>query len=192
MGLKTGLGGSYFTQMFKQLPGVAVEALSQSQASLIAGIPSQGTTGAGGNIYAALPGYIWFQQGRMSNGQFFDQIVGIDMLASDIQIEVINALAAMRAVPQTDAGQAILLAAVNRACAQSASIGFIGPGTWNGPQVVNLATGTPLPTGYSVQSQPYNQQSTSDRAARKSMPIFVCVTQAGAVHSVAIQVNVQD
>lgn len=184
MGLNTGLGGSYFTLKFKQLSGVAIEPLTLSQATNI--------ENASGNVFVAYPGYTFFEQGTMSNGQFFDQIVGIDMLAADIQIEVVNALAAAPAIPQTDAGQAQLLAATNRACAKSALIGFIATGTWQGPAVLNLATGAPLPTGYITQSQPYNTQSTADRAARKAMPIYVCVTQAGAAHSVAIQVNVQD
>jgi hypothetical protein len=184
MGLNTGLGNSYFTLKFKQLSGVAIEPLTLAQATNI--------ENAGGNVFVAYPGYTFFEQGTMSNGQFFDQILGIDMLAADIQILVVNALAAQPAIPQTDAGQAILLAAVNRACAQSALIGFIATGTWEGPAVLALATGTPLPTGYSVQSQPYNQQNSADRAARKAMPIYVCVTEAGAAHSVAIQVNVQD
>jgi hypothetical protein len=184
MGLNTGLGNSYYTLMFKQLSGVAIEPLTLSQATLI--------ENANGNVFVAYPGYTFFEQGWMSNGQFFDQIVGIDMLAADIQIEVVNTLAAAPAIPQTDAGQARLLAATNRAGAKSALIGFIGPGVWNGPAVLNLATGAPLPTGYISQSQPYSTQSTSDRSARKAMPIYVCVTQAGAAHSVAIQVNVQD
>lgn len=183
MGRNTGLAGSYFQQKFNQLSGVAIEPITLSQATLI--------ENANGNVFVAYPGYTFFEQGVMSNGQYFDQIVGIDMLAADIQIEELNVLAALT-VTQTDAGQAILLSAANRACAKSAGIGFIGAGTWEGPAVLNLATGTPLPTGYSVQSPPYNQQSTSDRAARKSMPIYVCVTQSGAVGSIQITVNVQD
>ena len=183
MGRNTGLGGSYFQQKFNQLSGVAVEPITLAQATLI--------ENANGNVFVSYPGYIFFEQGVMSNGQYFDQIIGIDMLAADIQIEEVNTLAA-NTIVQTDAGQAMLLAACNRACAKSALIGFIGPGTWQGPPVLNLATGDPLPTGYISQSQPYSTQSSSDRAARKSMPILVCVTQSGAVGSIAIAVNVQD
>ncbi len=194
MGRNTGLAGSYFCQQFKQLAGVAFEngPLTLGQAIAIGGSPRQGTSGQGGNVYVSYPGYVFFQQGKMPNGQFFDQILGVDMLAAGIQIEVANALTAAPAIPQTDAGQALLLAAVNRACAKSALIGFIATGTWRGPQVLNLKTDTALPSGYIVQSPPYATQTSSDRSARKAMPIYVCVTEAGAAQSVAIQVNVQN
>jgi hypothetical protein len=56
---------------------------------------------------------------------------------------------------------------------------------------VNIATGQALPLGYSVQAQPYSQQSTSDRDAGKAMPIYCFVTTAGATQSLVIGVYTQ-
>jgi hypothetical protein len=94
-------------------------------------------------------------------------------------------------VPQTDVGQTQLIHAVNTACDDMATTGFISPGTWEGVQVLNLTPGTPLDRGYVAQSQSYVVQSQADRDARKGMPIYVCIIESGAIHYVTIGVYVQ-
>jgi Protein of unknown function (DUF3383) len=100
-------------------------------------------------------------------------------------------LATNPSIPQTDAGQTQLIHAVNGAIEQSLQVGFIAPGVWEGVQVLNLVAGTALPKGYLTQSPPYSQQSLTDKQARKAMPIYAAVIEAGAVHSVVIGVYVQ-
>lgn len=188
MGANSGLANSYYTlkgsEVTTGMPGVYPEPLTSTQIANIAKY--------NGNCYVSYAGvYSIFQQGTVANGQFFDEILNLDILASGIQYGVIDLLTSVPSVPMTDAGQAQLINAVEQACAQAASVGFIAPGVWNGAAVLNLKKGQALQAGYSVQSPPYSTQSAADRAARKAMPIYVCLTEAGAVHSVVVGIFVQ-
>lgn len=184
MGLNTGLANSAYTLKFKQLVGVAIEPLTLTSIGII--------EGNNGNVYLNYANvYTFLEQGRTPSGQFFDEIINLDMLSSAIQFNIMNLLTENPKLPQNNAGQTQLIHAVNQACEASRVIGFLGPGQWNGVTVLNLSQGDNLPNGYLVQSPPYSQQSTSDRQARKSMPIYAAILEAGAVHSVVVGVFVQ-
>lgn len=184
MGSNTGLANSAFTMKFKVEVGVATEPLTLTSIGVI--------EANNGNLYLSYGNaYTLLEQGVMANGQFFDEILNLDMLSSAIQYAIMNLLVAAPKIPQTDAGQTQLIAAVNDALEEAYIRGFIGSGTWNGVQILNLKPGQSLPKGYSVQSPPYSQQSTADRQARKSMPIYAAIIEAGAVHSVLIGIYVQ-
>jgi hypothetical protein len=131
------------------------------------------------------------ESGQLESGDFFDQILFRAMLVNQIQINLMNLLVATPALPQTDAGEHQLISQVDAACANLASIGYIAGGTWTAGPVLNLATGQPLPLGYLNQAQSYAYQSAGDRAARKAMPIYCCILEAGAVDTVLVSVNVQ-
>lgn len=191
MGLNTGLANSAFTLDAKSLVGITTEQLTLSQVGTIAGVPGQ-STGLNGNVYLNFSNsYNFYIQGVNGNGTWFDQILGLDMLASDCQISVLNVLAAMASMPQTNAGQMLAINAVNGACARSATRGFLAGGVWNGPTILGLTAGTALPTGYLVQSPSYASQSSGDRKLRKSVPIYVSVILAGSQQSFTIGINVQ-
>ena len=184
MGLNTGLANSNYTMKFKVLTGVTPEPLTQTQVLSI--------EAAGGNLYLSYANtYSWLEQGVVSDGQFFDEILNIDMLASDIQYSVANALISSPSIPHTNAGETVLISYVNGACGRSLSRGFIAPGIWNGQQVLNLLPGEPLPKGYLSQADSFANQSASARAARQAMPIYVTLCEAGAMHSITIGVYVQ-
>lgn len=191
MGLNTGLAGSYYTLKFKTLVGVGVEPLTLTQVNNI--------EGNNGNLYLTYTSFTWFEQGTMSNGQFFDEIINLDMLASNIKFNVADLLVSNNVIPQTNPGQTQILNVINQACATSAAIGFLAGGTWQGVTIPTLTpggvplltAGTPLPNGYKAVSDTYANQSQSDKQARKSMPAYVAIIEAGAVHSVVIGVFVQ-
>lgn len=184
MGMNTGLANSYFTLKFKTLVGVTTEPLSQTQIGII--------EGNNGNLYLSYANtYSWLEQGVVGNGQFFDEILNLDMLAANIQYNVIDLLTETPSIPQTEAGQTQIINAVNQAGQNAANIGFLASGTWNGQTVLNVTSGTPIPLGYLAISPKYSTQSTADRQARKSMPVYMLITEAGAVHSVLIGVYVQ-
>jgi hypothetical protein len=184
MGLNTGLANSNFTLKFKVLTGIAAEPLTLSEISTIEGL--------NGNLYLSYANvYSWLEQSTVSDGQFLDEILNIDMLASDIQYSVVNLLISVPSVPHTNAGEAQLMQAVNGACERAVSRGFIAPGTWLGQTVLNLTSGAPLPKGYLTQAQSLALQSSGDRAARKAMPIYVALNEAGSMHSITIGVYVE-
>jgi len=191
MGLNTGLAGSYFTLMFKALVGVIAEPLTQAQVSTLCGNPGF-TEGINCNVYVGYANvYTFLQQGTMANGQFFDEILGLDMLISGMQFGVADLLVDLPSVPQTDPGQTQIIHQVNQACEAARIRGFIAGGTWEGVQILNLTAGQTLPNGYLAQSPAYATQLASNRALRQSMPVYVAIIEAGAANCVIIGVYVQ-
>ncbi len=179
----TGLANSCYTLKFKTEPGISVEDLSSTE---ILNIENNN-----GNVYINRGSYYdMFEQGVMANGQFFDEIINLDMLSNRIQLNVMDKLYKMPKVPQTEDGITQLVEACNSACNRSVIQGFLAPGKWTGQPVLNLNTGDILPLGYLVQSEPINDQDQADREARKAPPIYVAIKEAGAVHSVTIGVYV--
>lgn len=184
MGMNTGLANSYFTLKFKTLVGITPEPLSLTSIGII--------NGNHGNLYLSYAAsYQFIQEGVMANGQFFDEVLNLDMLKSGIQFNVMNVLVSNPSIPQTDAGETQLIHAVNQACEDARVRGFLAGGIWKGVQIINLFPGTPIPSGYLAQSYPYATQNTADRELRKAMPIYVAIIEAGAVHFVTVGVFVQ-
>jgi hypothetical protein len=180
----TGAPSSAFTLKFKSVVGVAPEPLTQTQYNAL--------FSANCNVYTSFGPYTILAEGFLSSGDFFDQILFRATLINLIQTNLMNLLVSSPKIPQTDAGEHQLLAQVDAACAALALIGYIGPNAvWTGNPVLNLATGDPLPLGYLNQAPPYSQQSAGARAARQAMPISCCLVEAGAVHSVQVNVFVE-
>lgn len=195
-GLNTGYANSNFTLAAKTLAGITTEPLTQTQANVFAGTPGQGF-GNNGNWYANYANsYDFYYQGVNGNGMSFMDVLGLDMLAADCQLSVLNVLQSLASAPQTDPGQALFLNAVRGACSRSAARGFIAPGVWNGvtllPGAANsLTPGTPLSTGYWAGSPSFSTQTPANKALLQSMPIYVAVIRAGSQQSFTIGVNVQ-
>jgi Protein of unknown function (DUF3383) len=190
MGLNTGLAGSFFVVEHKPIAGIAPEPLTQTQYANIQALDW--------NAYCNFAPYKLLEPGFLSNGEPSFLWLYLAMLVNQLQIDELNVLTSTPAVPQTNAGQHLLLQAANQACQTLANIGFIAPGTWEGANVPipsaaapTLATGDPLPQGYLNQSASYATQSTGDRDAGKAMPIYTAITTAGAVQSLLIGVYVE-
>lgn len=186
LGLNTGLPGSYFTLTNKTLVGMTVEPLTPTQFATI--------TGNNGNAYCSYGGvYNSYSPGITGNGQYFDQVLNIDMLAADLQYAMLKALQTYKAIGQNDQGQSILIHAANTACQSSLNRGALSSGTWTGAPVLNLQNGMTVP-GFINQSQTYAQYvavNGSKPANRASLPIYCCVNLTEAVQQVVIAVTVQ-
>jgi hypothetical protein len=183
MGQNSGLANSAFTLKFKQEVGIATEPLSVTERGIL--------EGKNGNAYLSYGNYYSiFEQGKMVNGTFFDEKINLDMLVNNLQLSIMDLLYQNPKVPQTDAGVTQLIQACNDACSEAQRLGFIGSGTWTGPNVLNLKNGDALPNGYLVQAPAVSTQSQADREARKSVPLYVAIKETGAIHSVLIGVYV--
>ena len=183
LGANTGLANSAYTLDFKSEPGLIVEPISTTQFNYI--------TGKNGNVYVNRGNYYdWFQNGTMADGSWFDEVINLDKLANDIQLNVADLLNQTPKVPQTEAGMNQIKTVIAVACDQAVTIGFIAPGRWTGPQILNLDYGDTLPRGYLIQSAPIATQAQADRDARKAPPIYVAVKLAGAIQQVTIEVDV--
>ena len=183
-GLNTGAPNSAFTLNLKSLATIAPELLTQAEFDNITGYDCNTCA-----TFGPYSGYVF--NGILESGDFFDQVLDRAMLVNLIQTNLMNLLVTVPKVPQTDAGEHQLIAQVEAACASLAEMGYLGPGVWEGVQILNLAPGQSLPNGYFVQAPSYATQSSGNRAARQAMPISCAIIEAGAVDSVLVNVNVQ-
>ncbi len=203
MASNTQFANSAFTEKFSggvPLTGVVTEPIIPSQ--LVTNV--EGATpglGPNGNLFLNYANsFNVLEQGTMmAENVFFDQILNLDILAANIQFQVMSTLTSRPKVSQTDAGQQLLVQAVEAALNQSVTTGFIASGVWEG-QTINLGgnqsltPGQALPSGYLVLTPSYATWGPSNQAlidARQAPPIYVALIEAGAVHFVTIQVLVQ-
>jgi hypothetical protein len=197
------LANSYFTEKFSGgVPLVAVvtePGLTTSQIGNIEGVvPAQGPNG---NLFLNYANaFSILEQGTMmALNVFFDQVLNLDILASNIQYAILNLLTSVPSVPQTDAGQQMLIQAVETALDTAVNVGFIAPGTWQGQTISvgpnsSVTPGQSLPAGYIVLSPSYaiwGKNNPGLVAARQAPPIYVALIEAGAVHFVTVEVLVQ-
>ena len=197
MGRNTGAAGSYFDPMFKAVSGVAPEPLTPTQVNAICGTVDRSNPGLNCNcVLAYQGGYSWWQPAIMASGIFFDELLNLDMLASDMQYSGIALLTSVPALPITDAGILMMKAALSGACERAAARGFIAPsGIWTGLPIGTgsnaINTGDPLPKGYYLYNPPVRTLSQQQRAARVMPPVTVLLIEAQSGHSLSVTVNVQ-
>ena len=182
MGRNSGLANSYFILGFKNIVGMTVEPVTAGQFNTI--------VGNNGNVYASYANtYNSLSPGVTGTGQYFDQILGIDMLVSDLQYDLTNVLYLYPAIPQDDTGQSVLIHAANISCSKSVNRGFLAPGIWQGQTILSLQAGMSIP-GFLNQSPSYASLGAKP-ANRQAAPIYCAVILGEAVQSILIAVYVQ-
>lgn len=184
MGANDGTAGSAYTMAYKSLAGVTPDDLNETQVGFL--------QSKNANYYVVRGGsYNVLEKGVTANGTWFDELIGLDQLANDIQIGCMDVLAKTKTkIPYTDAGALNFVLACNEACSGAANRGFLAPGIWDGNTVLDLANGDTLDTGYMCQAEPVASQPASDKSLRVCPPIYVCVILAGAIHFATIKVFV--
>ena len=184
MGANDGTAGSAYTMAYKTLAGVTPDDLTPTEVGYL--------QGKNANYYVTRGSYTVLEQGKTASGAWFDEVIGLDQLSSDIQLACMDVLTNTRTkVPYTDAGAMQFVLACNEACEDALSRGFLAPGIWNGNTVLDLETGDTLESGFMCQAEPVADQSSARRSQRICPPIYVCVLLAGAIHSATIKVNVE-
>lgn len=176
-------GSPAFTLAYKPLVGITpeTELTSGELTAIIA---------AHGNVYLNQGSYSLLRQGKMANGYAYDDVLAVDMMANKMQTEVMNALTSENKVPQTDEGTQIIITALTEPLEEMLARGYIATGIWNRAAVKSLATGDILTRGYKVMADKMDEQSQTDRDARKSPNIYICVKMAGAIEYVVLNLTV--
>lgn len=175
---------STITGMFKQLPGIGEEALTETQKLQIESYNL--------NYYTKFGTFLMMANGKTASGRFFDEVMGLDWLQNAVQTNVVGELAtAPTKVAQTDAGVAKLVSQITLALKQAVTNGLCAPGTWTGDPLGEVATGDFLKDGFYVYAQPVSQQSSVSRANREAPAITAICIGAGAIHSCAITISFQ-
>lgn len=187
VGLVSGLNSmevnSAYTAAYKTLVGVTPENLTDDQLAAL--------TGYCGNAYTTFGNRYQFTYPCISSGNYhIDDLYMIDASTYLIQQNTIAGLVTARKIPQTEDGMSMITSFISSACDRLAEIGMISGGIWKGDKVLDLNTGDAIEGGYRIQSGSIADQSASDRAARKSPPIYVALLSSGAIEHVVIRVYV--
>lgn len=185
MGANTATINSAYTLKFKTEVGVIPDDLTGQQVTNL--------VKNNGNYYVSRgsdDNYNMFENGIMSDGTWFDEILNLDMLANNMQMSIMDLLKSRPKIPQTEAGVLSIKLAIKSDLDKAVKIGFIAPGVWNGPDILELSQGDTMPEGYMILSEPISEQSQADRDARIAPPIYTPLKLAGAVHSVVLQIDV--
>lgn len=172
------------TLFYKQEPGVVPESINETQVNALEAKNCNVFVNYNNDTAIIEPGVT-------SCGIFLDIIAGCDWFALTVQAALYNLLyTSPTKIPQTDAGTQLLLNVVEAVCDQAVNNGLLAPGVWESGGFGNLAQGQLLVKGYYVFAPKVATQSAADRAKRKSVPIQVAAKLAGAVHTVALTINV--
>lgn len=166
------------TAKFKDLPGIPTVPLTATQlAALTARRCNTFTLIGNGNRT--------FRDGVTSlAGWYLDTVINLDNLQNEMHTAVFNVFLQTPKVPYTVAGQAMLVGAATLICNRYTTNGVLAP------RDIPKASGgfTTLPS-YVMQPSPVGGATASDRAARVAPPIQITAYEAGAMHTVTINVN---
>lgn len=162
---------STLTLKFKQMPGITVESLTQSQKSVL--------DSKNANALITIGDSDMYAESYMANGTFFDELHGLDWLQNAIQTNVFGYLLTRTTkVPYTNKGLAAIQQQVVSALDEAVNNGLIAPG--------ETIDGEFLPKGYKVITTPVENVNQSDKEARFYGGMSFVILGAGAIHGVQI------
>lgn len=175
--------------MYKQMPGVIAENLSEDQANAL--------QAKNINVFTSYDNDTSIiQYGTVGSGNFIDEVWGLDWFQNAVQTAVYNLFyTAETKIPQTNAGQNQISTACGKVCGNQPGgavwNGLAGPGVWNSSSTFgSLTTGQYLPLGYYIFAPSVDLQSAADRAARKAPPTQIALKLAGAFQEADVIVTV--
>lgn len=175
--------------MYKQMPGVVAESLTNAQANVLQSKNCNVFVGYDNDTSI-------IQYGTVASGDFIDEIWGLDWFQNAVQTAAYNLFfTAQTKIPQTDAGQNQLTNACASVCGNQPGgavwNGLAGPGIWNSTTVFgSLQNGQFLPLGYYIFAPSVNLQSEADRVQRIAPPTQIALKLAGAFQEADVIVTV--
>jgi hypothetical protein len=176
---------STITLMWKQMPGLIPENLSNAQVEVL--------SSKNCNAFVDLDnGQAIFLTGTtVSTDVFIDAVMGADNYAIACKNALYSDLFVQGKIAQTDAGMHQLCTDLESVSVQFAQNGYLGPGTWTGAGFGSLQTGQFMEKGFYIYAPPLATQPQAQRAKRMAGPILIAAKLAGAIHtaSVAITLN---
>ena len=185
--MSTQFSGSNTTQSMhlKQIANVVADAAITS--TILANAQT-----VGADVYVDIAGRpSLFTAGANS---FFDDVYNLLWFVLALEVNGFNALATTSTkLPQTEQGMDYLKGEYRKVCDQAVANRFVGRGAWNSPDTFGVQADFVRnigDVGYYLYSQPVNQQSQVDRAARKAPIVQIAVKYQGAIHSSSVIVNV--
>ena len=185
MGLKLSHTASSFSLCYKTIHGIQPTELTETQVNAFKALNT--------NVYITR-GYthLLLESGTVASGERYDEILYMDCIADELQNEAVTLLAENPdRMPQTDDATAMFINRFTRVLMNYRRLGVLYPAAWRGSNIGPISMGDIVENGFALWAESYDDQSASDRALHKAMPINVALTFAGSLESVVISVNVQ-
>lgn len=172
---------STVTAKFKQLPGIETVQLTETEWAAL--------QAKGYNTYTAIgnSSRTYRDGGTQSVGWYMDTVINLDNFVEDLSVAVFNVFLRNKKIPYTRPGQMLLIDACRDIGNQ-----YTFNGTFADREVADTTrkSGTSIVPAVQVIPTPISNMSVADRASRIGPPIEMVVQEAGAIHSVAIAVEV--
>lgn len=175
------IGNSTVTAKFKVLPGIETVKLTETQWSVLRSKGYNTYTAVGNNARTYRDGT------SAESGWFMDTTINLDNFIEDLSVNVYNVFLRNKKIPYTRLGQMLLVDACRDTGYQ-----YTFNGTFADREVLDTTSksGSTMVPAVQVIPTPIAQMSVADRASRVGPPIEMIVQEAGAIHSVAIAVEV--
>lgn len=175
------LDNSTLTMKFKQLTGIETVSLTETQLSSLKARRINTYVSMGNSSSVVREGV------QSADSWFTDSHVNLSNYKEELQVEVFNVFMRNKKVKYTSAGQDLLVSA-----AAKINNRYIRNGTFadREEETTDNETGYTTLPACTITPAPIYSATTSERANRVAPPIAIVAYEAGAFHSVAIDVTV--
>lgn len=175
------LENSTLTMKFKQLTGIETVPLTETQLSSLKARRINTYVSMGNSSSVVREGV------QSADSWFTDSHVNLSNYKEELQVEVFNVFMRNKKVKYTSAGQDLLVSA-----AAKINNRYIRNGTFadREKETTDNETGYTTLPACTITPAPIYSATTSERANRVAPPIAIVAYEAGAFHSVAIDVTV--
>lgn len=175
------LENSTLTMKFKQLTGIETVPLTETQLSALASRRINTYVSMGNSSSVVREGV------QSADSWFTDSHVNLSNYKEELQVEVFNVFMRNKKVKYTSAGQDLLVSA-----AAKINNRYIRNGTFadREEETTDNETGYTTLPACTITPAPIYSATNSERANRVAPPIAIVAYEAGAFHSVAIDVTV--
>lgn len=175
------LENSTLTMKFKQLTGIETVPLTETQLSSLKARRINTYVSMGNSSSVVREGV------QSADSWFTDSHVNLSNYKEELQVEVFNVFMRNKKVKYTSAGQDLLVSA-----AAKINNRYIRNGTFadREEETTDNETGYTTLPACTITPAPIYSATTSERANRVAPPIAIVAYEAGAFHSVAIDVTV--
>ena len=171
---------STITAKFKDLVGIPIVGITETQWQVLQSKGYNSFTLTGNTART-------FRDGTTGNVSWFmDDVTNLDNFVEELQVAEYNVFLRNGKVPYTVQGQALLQEGLQTVCER-----YIFNGTLAERQVSDLTKvgGVRTDPAYTITPSPIQLQTASDRSARIGPPFVIDANLAGAIHSIAINLN---
>lgn len=175
------LENSTLTMKFKQLTGIETVPLTETQLSSLKARRINTYVSMGNSSSVVREGV------QSADSWFTDSHVNLSNYKEELQVEVFNVFMRNKKVKYTSAGQDLLVSAATKINNR-----YIRNGTFadREEETTDNETGYTTLPACTITPAPIYSATTSERANRVAPPIAIVAYEAGAFHSVAIDVTV--